>query len=76
MFIDPVGTGFSRPLKNDEQARRRTWSVDADLKALAQVIRLWLSRNDRWASPKFLAGESYGGFRVAGLAKELIGQVA
>jgi len=69
VFIDPVETGFSRAVteEGDEDARRFL-GTRPDLEALAAFVRLWLSRNERWASPKFLVGESYGGFRVAALA--------
>ena len=72
VFIDPVGTGFSRAAKPGDEAERRFWSVSGDVASLAEVIRLWLTRNARWASPKFLAGESYGGFRAARLARALL----
>ena len=77
VFIDPVGTGFSRAVKPetgkpDEDADKRFWKVEADVRSMAEVVRLWLTRNGRWESPKFLAGESYGGFRIAKMASELI----
>lgn len=82
VFIDPVGTGYSRGVRRDggkeEGARRdedpgkRFWSVDADSRAMAEIVRLWLTRNGRWESPKFLVGESYGGFRIAKMANRLI----
>jgi carboxypeptidase C (cathepsin A) len=73
VFIDPVQTGFSRAAadEQDEKDRQRFLGTEADLDALAGFIRLWLSRNERWSSPKFLVGESYGGFRVAALADRL-----
>ncbi|ALG69697.1 septum formation initiator [Azospirillum thiophilum] len=74
VFIDPVGTGFSRAVKPDE-TERRFWSVDGDTRSMAEIVRLWLTRNGRWSSPTFLAGESYGGFRIAKMAEELIDQV-
>ncbi|AWK86677.1 S10 family peptidase [Azospirillum thermophilum] len=74
VFVDPVGTGFSRAVKTDGDAEKRFWSVEGDTRAMAEVVRLWLVRNGRWSSPKFLAGESYGGFRVARMAEELIGR--
>ncbi|WP_448207532.1 S10 family peptidase [Azospirillum sp. sgz302134] len=77
VFVDPVGTGFSRAIKPDtgkpdEEAEKRFWKVDADARAMAEIVRLWLTRNGRWGSPKFLVGESYGGFRIAKMAGELI----
>jgi carboxypeptidase C (cathepsin A) len=70
VFIDPVGTGYSRASKPD-QAVRFT-SVAGDIDALGRFIRLYLSQNGRWGSPLFLAGESYGTFRAAGLADYLL----
>ncbi|MBK1841175.1 septum formation initiator [Azospirillum sp. YIM B02556] len=74
VFIDPVGTGFSRAVKPDE-TEKRFWSVDGDARSMAEIVRLWLTREGRWSSPTFLAGESYGGFRIAKMADELIDQV-
>ncbi len=71
VFIDPVGTGYSRALKSGDDAEKRFWKVDADARTLSEIVRLWISRNDRWASPKLLVGESYGGFRIAKMAREL-----
>jgi carboxypeptidase C (cathepsin A) len=75
VFVDPVGTGFSRAVPKDDAsaagAGRPFWSIRADLRSLAEFIRLYLTHNDRWASPKYLAGESYGGFRVAALVELL-----
>jgi carboxypeptidase C (cathepsin A) len=71
VFIDPPGTGYSRILAAGEEARRSLWSVDGDIAALAEVIRRWLDRNERIVSPKFLLGESYGGFRAPRLARVL-----
>ncbi|MEN9223555.1 MAG: hypothetical protein Q6M04_14065 [Thermostichus sp. BF3_bins_97] len=99
VFIDPVGTGFSRALPKDKdketadlskagEAPKSTgsepsgkpedppkeapfWDVERDLKSLGEFIQGFLSRHKRWLSPVFIAGESYGGFRVARLAKEL-----
>lgn len=72
VFVDPVGTGFSRPVKPDLAAK--FWGVKGDLDSLSQFIRLYLSRSGRWGSPLFLAGESYGTFRGAGLAGRLVDQ--
>jgi carboxypeptidase C (cathepsin A) len=69
VFIDPVGTGFSRA--TSEEAAKKLYRVGADLDALAQIIRLHLTRAQRLTSPVFLVGESYGGFRAARLAHEL-----
>jgi carboxypeptidase C (cathepsin A) len=71
VFLDPVGTGYSRFIATGEEARRRLWSVAGDIDSLAEVIRRWLEAAGRVASPKFLAGESYGGLRVPRLAQVL-----
>ena len=71
VFIDPAGTGYSRLLGSNDAARRRLWSVDGDIDSLAETIRRWLDRFERGISPKYLLGESYGGFRAPRLAREL-----
>jgi carboxypeptidase C (cathepsin A) len=71
VFIDPVGTGFSRALGKTDP--KTYWGVTADAKSIAEFIRLWLSENDRWNSPKYLGGESYGTTRSAAVANELEG---
>ena len=71
IFIDPPGTGYSRILTKDDGARRHLFSVNGDLEALAVAIRKWLAANKRLESPKFIAGESYGGFRAPRLARLL-----
>lgn len=71
VFIDPVGTGFSRFAQGNDDARGLLWSVEGDYKSLARFIANWLRQNDRLASPKYLVGESYGGFRAPKIAKEL-----
>ncbi len=69
VFIDPVGTGYSRAVSED--AAKKLTSVGPDLDAMAQIVRLQLARSDRLASPVYLVGESYGGFRAARLAQLL-----
>lgn len=86
VFIDPVGTGFSRAIKEDTgfadsgAAKDKTdgpnenpefWGIDQDLDSLGELICRILSQHDRWLSPLFIAGESYGGFRVAKMAHSL-----
>ena len=71
VFIDPVDTGYSRALTTNEDSRNRLFSVDGDITYLAEVIRHWLDRFDRNVSPKYVMGESYGGFRAPRLAREL-----
>jgi carboxypeptidase C (cathepsin A) len=63
VFIDPPGTGYARLLVEGEEARKRFWSVNGDIDAIAETIRLWLANHHRMASPKYVVGESYGGFR-------------
>jgi len=70
VFIDPVGTGFSRAAT--EELDKKFWGLKGDVESVGEFIRLYLSRYDRWASPLFLVGESYGTTRAAGLAGHLI----
>ena len=72
VFIDPVGTGFSRAVK--PELGQKFWSVQGDIDSVGQFIRLYLTRYQRWTSPLFLVGESYGTTRAAGLAGHLIGR--
>lgn len=69
VFIDPVATGYSRAVDGVKPADFHGYT--RDIESVAEVIRLWTSRNGRWMSPKFLAGESYGTLRAAGLANHL-----
>jgi carboxypeptidase C (cathepsin A) len=69
VFIDPVSTGYSRPAS--EEDGKRFHSLRGDIESVGEFIRLWTTRNRRWASPKFIAGESYGTTRTAGLALHL-----
>src|SRR5687768_1282266 len=71
VFIDPVGTGFSRPLGKTEA--KEYWGVTQDAKSVAEFIRIWLGENGRWSSPKFLGGESYGTTRSAAVVNQLEG---
>lgn len=70
VFIDPVGTGYSRA--KDEETAKKYYDVDGDIGSLGEFIRLFLTRFNRWMSPLFIAGESYGTTRGAGLAGHLI----
>jgi carboxypeptidase C (cathepsin A) len=70
VFIDPVGTGYSRPVEG--QNGSQFYGVQQDLNSVGNFIRLFLTRYERWDSPKFLAGESYGTTRAAGLADQLL----
>lgn len=69
VFIDPVNTGFSHA--EDPQKVNEFLGVQEDIASVGEFIRMWLTREKRWRSPKFVAGESYGGIRGAGLAQHL-----
>ena len=76
VYVDPVNTGFSRIADKDmdeEEKRETFFGVNADIEYLAEWIDAFISRHNRWRSPKYLIGESYGTTRVAGLAKRLQG---
>ncbi|MDQ6664277.1 MAG: peptidase S10 [Acidobacteriota bacterium] len=70
VFIDPVTTGFSRHAPGENPAQFH--SVEGDLESVADFIRLYTTRFERWTSPKFLAGESYGTTRAAGMSQVLL----
>ena len=72
VFIDPVGTGYSRPAPGENQDQFS--GVQEDVTWVADFIRLYTTRNNRWLSPKFLAGESYGTTRAAALSEHLLEQ--
>lgn len=69
VFIDPVSTGFSRPAKGED--KKQFHGYDEDVRSIGQFIHDYATKNNRWGSPKFLLGESYGGIRAAGLSGEL-----
>ncbi len=69
VMVDPVGTGFSRPL--GEAEGKDFWGIDEDARSLAQFVQRFLSEYRRWNSPRYLLGESYGTTRSAVLAREL-----
>ena len=71
VFIDPVGTGFSKSLLPNEETRKAFWGIDQDAKYLARVIYDWTKLHNRMTARKYLIGESYGGFRVPRIANEL-----
>ena len=70
VFIDPVGTGYSRAVT--PEIGKKFWGVQGDLASVGEFIRMYLVRNQRWNVPLFLVGESYGTFRAAGLAGYLV----
>jgi carboxypeptidase C (cathepsin A) len=69
VFVDPVGTGYSHAMGKSKDSDY--WGVDEDSASIAQFIRLYLSKHNRWNSPKFLAGESYGTTRASVLVRDL-----
>src|SRR5271154_6517678 len=66
VMIDAIGTGFSRAA--DTELFKKFWGVKGDIEAFSEFIRLYITRNERWSSPLFLFGESYGTTRSAGIA--------
>ena len=88
VFVDPVGTGFSRIIEKDDAAKddgkqktegnqnedadpKEYFGYKRDLESLSEFMGRWLSGNGRWGSPVFIAGESYGGYRVGRLVRVL-----
>ena len=82
VFVDPVGTGFSRSLEEidlsppgekskAEKEQLEFYKINRDLSAIGEFIQSFLSQHQRWSSPVFVAGESYGGFRAAKLSRKL-----
>ena len=73
VFVNPANTGYSRtiPENGDEVKRDHFFGINADISYLAEWLTTFVSRHNRWRSPKYIIGESYGGTRVAGLALEL-----
>jgi carboxypeptidase C (cathepsin A) len=73
VFVNPVNTGYSRtiPESGKEVNREKFFGVNADVKYLAEWLNTFVTRHERWTSPKYLIGESYGGTRVSGLALAL-----
>ena len=63
VFIDPVGTGFSRSLVDQDQTKAKFYAVQPDIEYLSRIVYDWLLKNGRLQSPKYVVGESYGGFR-------------
>ena len=70
VFIDPVMTGYSRPAEGVD--KKEFLGYKEDIESVGQFIQLYTSKNGRWASPKYLAGESYGTTRAAGLSSHLL----
>lgn len=72
VLIDPVSTGYSRPLPGEN--KNQFHGVEEDIESVGEFIRLYVTKNERWDSPKFLLGESYGTTRSAGLSGFLQGR--
>lgn len=71
VFIDPVGTGYSRSLEDEDATKKDFWSTEADIQYLSRVVYDWLVKNGRLRSPKYIMGESYGGYRAPRIANAL-----
>jgi carboxypeptidase C (cathepsin A) len=71
VFIDPVGTGFSRSLEDETATKRDFYSTEADIRYLSRIVYDWLVANGRLRSPKYVIGESYGGYRAPRIALQL-----
>ena len=73
VYINPVNTGYSRPIvaEGEKLDKSQFFGINADVKYLASWLNTFITRNNRWKSPKYIIGESYGGTRVMGLAAEL-----
>jgi carboxypeptidase C (cathepsin A) len=71
VFIDPVGTGYSRFIATSEDVRKKYFSAEGDITANAVTVRRWLEKNGRLMSPKYIVGESYGGIRGPRVVRNL-----
>ena len=71
VFIDPVGTGYSRSLLKPDETDKAFFTIKTDIAYLSRIIYDWLAKNGRMASPKYVVGESYGGFRAPAIASSL-----
>ncbi len=69
VLVDAIGTGFSRP--SSLATGKKFWGVEGDIDSFGEFIRLYITRNERWSSPLFLLGESYGTTRAAGISNHL-----
>ena len=75
VFIDPVGTGFSRSLVDADETKKAFYANDPDIRYLSKVVYDWLVKQGRLRSPKYVMGESYGGYRAPRIAYELQSQI-
>jgi carboxypeptidase C (cathepsin A) len=71
VFIDPVGTGYSRSLVKQEETDKTFFTIDGDIAYLSRIVYDWLAKNGRMTSPKYVVGESYGGYRAPALSYAL-----
>ncbi|QUD89035.1 S10 family peptidase [Phenylobacterium montanum] len=71
VFIDPVGTGYSRSLLKPDETDKKFFTVKTDIAYLSRIVYDWLSKNGRMASPKYVVGESYGGYRAPAITHYL-----
>jgi carboxypeptidase C (cathepsin A) len=71
VFIDPVGTGYSRSLLKQEETDKKFFMIKPDIQYLSRIVYDWLAKNGRMSSPKYVVGESYGGYRAPAIAHEL-----
>ena len=71
VFVDPVGTGFSRSLVSEDESKKRFFTMKTDISYLSRIVYDWLVQNGRLSSPKYVVGESYGGFRAPRIAHYL-----
>jgi carboxypeptidase C (cathepsin A) len=74
VFIDPVGTGYSRSVTGGTEGEKAFWSTGKDVESIAEAIRLYLLKAGRELGPVYLAGESYGGYRAAQLSETLLSE--
>jgi carboxypeptidase C (cathepsin A) len=71
VFIDPIGTGFSRSLVKQEETDKQFFTIQSDISYLSRIVYDWLTKNGRMASPKYVVGESYGGYRAPAISHYL-----
>ena len=71
VFIDPVGTGYSRSLVKQDETDKTFFTITGDISYLSRIVYDWLAKNGRMASPKYVVGESYGGYRAPAITHEL-----
>src|SRR5437763_7334143 len=75
VFIDPIGTGFSRSLEAADQTKKDFYTTENDIQYLSRVVYDWLTKNKRLQAKKYMVGESYGGYRVPRMTHYLQSQL-